>query len=241
MLGCRQARTLFFGDPDTIPVKPTEHQVHNARGLGPSLSEPPDAVKTAPPMRLPGGGLASREYAEATSLQSTGQLWRARLILSPKAMSKEGTREELTLIAEICKAQGDIECIDQAHEKLGLPPVTTELEHLRRLAKKDPKAVRATLLPKLDGEARVGPEELFLLRGACDKLKDKTCIEKLRARSDKLGDNRLRSMLRDDPSGVRLTLEPKVKAGKATKQELALLCSACVLMADEACQKQHCP
>jgi hypothetical protein len=43
-----------------------------------------------------------------------------------------------------------------------------------------------------------------------------------------------------DPKAARALLEPKAAAGKASKDELAVLCAMCTLSDDGVCLKRHC-
>jgi hypothetical protein len=172
LTGCRGVKTLFLGDPETLaPATPPPPLLPASGALGTSSA----SSSAAGSLRLPNGQLASPEYAEASSLQRNGQLWKARFVVAPKALGSTGTREELRLLAEVCKAQSDLYCVDQAHEKLGLPAVESEIERTKKLGRKNPKAARALLLPKLEGGTPLTLEEASVLKQICEKLKDKNC------------------------------------------------------------------
>jgi|GEM_PF-1181615 len=134
---------------------------------------------------------------QARAYEANGQLWMARLVLEPKALGAEGTKEEAETLLRICIAQSDAPCVEACGIRVGrrvkidagAPAVAsaahaggehrepdTELAHARDLVLKnklDP--ARKLLEPKvLDGRAT--PEETRLLRTVCQKQGDRMCI-----------------------------------------------------------------
>jgi hypothetical protein len=248
LTSCHRVRSFLLGDPDAIPTARTAPPA-STESAKPVLIAPP--VKAAkPPMKLPDGTLASAEYTEAYDCKTNGQLWRAHLILEPHALSLEGTRDEVKLLQEICKAQGDQECLDKCTAKITGKPVESSIDRLHDLAVKNPKAVRTTLKAKQAKQA-LSEEELEVLRGACERLKDKACLAQIAgttasasAPEETTGKGtsieETRALAMSNPKAARAILEPKVKSKKASQEEVELLCAVCTIQHDKACSATHC-
>jgi hypothetical protein len=233
--GCKQVRNLFLGDPSLVPdpVVPAPP---------PAATPKPLVVAPRPPevqrIKLANGQLASPEYSEAYQLHKSGQLWRAQLVLSAKAFSPTGTPEELELLGQICRTQRDEECQKRVAGKLSGYKYESDLDQAKRLLKKDPKAARDLLLPKV--EAEISLEEQQVLTEACEKARDKECLEKIR----KVEDERRLLLLRDlalkDAKEARKRIEARVKAKTVTERELAFLCELCDNEGDPHCRASYC-
>jgi hypothetical protein len=247
LTSCHRVRSFLLGDPDaiptarTVPVAPTE-------SAKPVLITPP--VKAAKPPMKPDGTLASAEYTEAYDCKTNGQLWRAHLILEAHALSTEGTRDEVKLLQEICKAQEDQECLDKCTAKITGKPVESSIDRLHDLAVKNPKAARATLKAKQAKQA-LSAEELEVLQGACERLKDKACLAQIAGTAATASPpdetngkgtsiEETRALAMSNPKAARAILEPKVKSKKASKEEVELLCAVCTIQHDKACSATHC-
>jgi len=139
-------------------------------------------------------------FVQAKMFRANGQLWKARLVLEPKALGAEGTKDEAELLAHICQEQADPDCVDACGRKLGkkikyVPPAPSkagtadagsapeapldadpDLTRARELvAKKQYEAARKLLEPGvLDGTAST--EAVRLLRTTCEKKNDRLCI-----------------------------------------------------------------
>lgn len=242
--GCKAARKLFLGDPDAVPtVRPTVPTTTTATMAIP-LPGPPPAPSQ---MTLPDGSLSSPEYAEAFKAKSEGQLWRAHLALETKALGEGGTKDEQRLLRDICQAQDDTDCVARCAARLGEKAPETELDKLQKLAKKDPKAARRQLEPKVD-DGSASADEVALLHKLCVTARDKACIAKTTPAAPASpsaapgGDDAARalSLLSKDPKAARALLEPKVKAGKGSKDEIAALCAVCIFSRDPVGQKSYC-
>jgi hypothetical protein len=91
--------------------------------------EPPPAVTpvgTVPPVApLSAFAEAPIPEAEGTSLdrarsyEANGQLWLARLTIEKRALTANASPEETALLARICAAQGDHDCVAGCERKLG--------------------------------------------------------------------------------------------------------------------------
>ena len=133
---------------------------------------------------------------QAQQYEASGQHWLARLVLEPKALSADGTKPELNLLAYICWEQSDDACVDKCAQKLGVkklkfdggapkPPPVDLGEHQEPesdaamaralfLKHKDQDA-RAILEPKLlDGSA--SSDEIRLLKAICKDQSDRMCV-----------------------------------------------------------------
>jgi hypothetical protein len=134
-------------------------------------------------------------FEQAKIYYAQGQLWMGRLVLEPKALGGDGTKEEAELLAKICQDQQDAPCVDACSKRLGrklkMPdggaPVPskplpehkepdTELARARDLVlNAQPEPARKMLEPKvLDGKA--SREEIRLLKMICVSQKDRMCI-----------------------------------------------------------------
>jgi hypothetical protein len=134
--------------------------------------------------------------AQATAYFANGEVWKARLVLEPKALSEDGTNEEVELLAKICNAQRDQSCLDRCGSRLGRklrvdagPGSTrtaeagatheepdTDLARARNLLLKDRlQEAHKILEPKvLDG--RASREETRMLRTICNKEGNRMCV-----------------------------------------------------------------
>lgn len=139
-------------------------------------------------------------YETALLYESRGQYWMARLFIEKVGLSPNAKPEETELLARVCAAQSDGNCVRACEAKLGRklkldagapPPATTppeagapppngepdtELSRARNLVlKKDYGKARAALEPKLlDGKA--SREEIRLLLEVCKAQRDRMCV-----------------------------------------------------------------
>ena len=133
-------------------------------------------------------------YDQAAAYEASGQHWLARLVLEKKALGPDGTKREIELLATICHAQADDECVEACGERLGKKlkfdagsasaPIDpsehkepdTEAARARDLLLKGRVVeARKILEPKvLDGKA--SKEEVRLLKTACQEQGDRMCI-----------------------------------------------------------------
>ncbi len=242
--GCKAARKLFLGDPDAVPtVRPIIPTTPTGTIAIPLPGPPP----TPKQMTLPDGSLSSPEYADAYEAKSAGQLWRAHLALESKALGADGTKDEVRLLKDICQAQDDTDCVAKCAGRLGEKAPETEFDKLQKLAKKDPKGARRKLESKLE-EGSASADEVALLHKLCVTARDKACIAKTSpaaptpATASPDGDDAAKALalLSKDPKAARALLEPKVKAGKGSKDEIAALCAVCIFSRDPAGQKVYC-
>ena len=127
-------------------------------------------------IKLPSGGEASFEYAEARRLMNRGQLMAASFVIMPKALSDTGTTDELDLLAELCTKREDSECVAtvKAHKNGLRGAGKASLEDLRKLAKKSPEDLRNLLMPRLEN-GTITAEQVELLGEVCHKLREKQC------------------------------------------------------------------
>jgi hypothetical protein len=243
--GCKAARKLFLGDPDAVPTARPMVPTTTSATIGITLPGPPPPPKQ---MTLPDGSLSSPEYADAYEAKAAGQLWRAHLALEQKAFGADGTKDELRLLRDICQAQDDTDCAAKCAARLGEKAPETELEKLQKLAKRDPKAARRQLEAKLEADS-ASTEEIALLHKLCVTARDKACIAKTApaapaptATAAAGGDDAAKALalLSKDPKAARALLEPKVKAGKGSKDEIAALCAVCIFSRDPVGQKNYC-
>lgn len=172
-----------------------------AASAGTSATVPPRP--TVPPVLLSATPVAAfadasidgkTPYDQAAAYEATGQHWLARLVLEKRALGPEGTKRDIELLATICHAQGDDECVETCEERLG------------RKLKFD--AGRG-------GAAPIDPSE--------HKEPD---TEAARARD---------LLLKGRVVEARKVLEPKVLDGKASKEEVRLLKTACQEQGDRMC------
>ncbi len=176
---CGDLRELVLG-VDPIEERPFVAAPAPAPSLAPSkvLAADPDPRLT---IKLPGGGEASYEYAQAKLLMSRGQLTAGSFVLTPKALGPSGTEDELALLADLCTRREDPQCVAQveAHRK-GLRGGAGSIDSLKKLAKKSPEAARALLMPQLEA-GTITSEQIAVLADACRALKDKPCESMLAA------------------------------------------------------------
>jgi hypothetical protein len=131
------------------------------------------------------------DVAHVRDLAKNGQVWMARLLIEPRALSPQGTREELELLLDLCSRQGDDACVQNCAGKLGrkvsapMRPdagardagaAASDLGRAKELvAAKQPQKARALLEPKvLAGNASVA--EIKLLGEICKGQGDKMCV-----------------------------------------------------------------
>jgi hypothetical protein len=133
---------------------------------------------------------------QARVYESNGQLWLARLVLEPKALSSDGTKEEATLLGSICARQGDSACLDRCSAKVGkklsfdagAATPSVSIGGMHEEPQNDAARARAMLLandyagahkllePKLLSN-KASKEEIRLLKSACEKEGDqKMCV-----------------------------------------------------------------
>ncbi len=133
---------------------------------------------------------------QARAYEATGQLWLARLVLEPKALGGDGTKEEAELLGSICARQGDRVCLDKCEKKAGHklsvdagPPRVIEAGITHEEPDNDAARARALyqkgdlagahklLEPKVLGD-KASKEEIRLLRTICSKEgeQQKMCV-----------------------------------------------------------------
>ncbi len=156
----------------------------------------PEVLVTAEPVNAFADAGAIQEdktaLQQAQEYHDRGQNWLARLLLEKRALSPEGTPQEVQLLASICEAQKDAACIDACGKKLGkkikwdaggaVPPgsperpAATDFTKARDLHLKHmDREARALLEPRvIDGKAP--PEEVRLLLEICSAQKDRMCM-----------------------------------------------------------------
>ena len=164
---------------------------------GPAIEAvPPAAPVNGMPLAEAGDLEGQPPFEQAKAFKANGQLWMARLVLEPKALGSDGTKEEAELLGRICSEQKDAACVEACGKKLGRKikfdagdsetpaarPVgdrgepDTDLTRARDLLLKNQlEPARKTLEPKaLDGKA--SREEVRMLRTICEKQRDRMCI-----------------------------------------------------------------
>lgn len=172
----------------------------------PPLSARPVVPPAAPFHATPAAQLADAAdtdalppYERAKAYEASGQLWMARLVLEPKALGADATKDETALLARICQQQADPACLDACGRKLGrkieldggarvavagAPSALagqehkepdTELARARDLVlKMQYEPARKVLEPKvLDGKA--SREEIRMLKTICERQGDRMC------------------------------------------------------------------
>lgn len=170
---CDDAKEFVFGKKpieDRPVVLNTAPAAASQTNTSPGEPDPRIAIK------LPNGGEASYEYAEAKRLMGRGQLMAASFVLMPKALNEAGTEDELNLLAELCRKREDTDCLAtvKAH-KSGLRGAGgASMGDLRKLAKKSPEDVRNLLMPRLEA-GTITDEQVQLLGEVCKKTRDKPC------------------------------------------------------------------
>jgi hypothetical protein len=139
-------------------------------------------------------------YEQARAHEANGQYWLARLMIEKKALSADGTKDEVELLARICQVQGDEACVDECGKKLGRkltmdaglrraavvaqPPSAdvrprepeNDFARARQLLLEGKyKDARKILEPKvLDGKASA--EEIRMLKAVCKEEGDRMCM-----------------------------------------------------------------
>lgn len=172
---CADLRELVLG---VDPIEERPFVATPAPAPSKVLAADPDPRLT---IKLPGGGEASYEYAQAKLLMSRGQLTAGSFVLTPKALGPSGTEDELALLADLCTRREDPECVAQveAHRK-GLRGGAGSIDSLKKLAKKSPESARALLMLQLEA-GTITSEQVAVLADACRALKDKPCESMLAA------------------------------------------------------------
>lgn len=153
--------------------------------VAPEIPVPPVVLADSPDASSIGDGAAPPSPVEqARAHAAAGQLWLARLTIEKRALSADGTPEELTLLTELCKRQEDGDCLERIAKKRGVR--THELEsrvpEARRLVARGKLAeARELLRPALDADP-APKTELQLLVSVCGKLRDAACASAAKAR-----------------------------------------------------------
>lgn len=131
---------------------------------------------------------------QARVYESNGQLWLARLVLEPKALASDGTKEEATLLGSICARQGDAACVDRCSAKVGKKltfdagvaggsldagvhkePDTDAARARAMFLSGDLKGAHELLEPKLLAN-KANKEEIRILKQVCEKEENKMCV-----------------------------------------------------------------
>jgi hypothetical protein len=243
--GCAKVRAFLLGDPEAIPTVQL-----------PPLPPPPPTVLVAPerpkpraPVKLEDGSLASTEYLDARDYKASGQIWKARLTLEPRALAVTGTPNEIKLLHDICTVQNDQDCIEACTTRLSGKGVESVFERAKKLGLKDPRGAKALLIKKFDGGG-LDDAEFEYLRNLCTRTKDAACLKEITpppapsvssTANVKDDSDRARALSMKDPKAAKALLEPKAKAKTATPKELAILCALCSLTSDTACTTAYCP
>lgn len=174
LTGCDDVKEFLFGKKP-IEDKPVV--------LDSSPSAPASQTNTSPgepdprlTIKLPNGGEASYEYAEAKRLMDRGQFMASSFVLMPKALGTTGTEDELNLLADLCQRRGDADCLAnvKAHKNGLRGAGGASMDELRKLGKKSPEDLRNLLMPRLEG-GTITAEQVDLLGECCKKLHDKQC------------------------------------------------------------------
>lgn len=172
--GCDDVKVLIFGQ-QPIEERPAVLAAETAAPapIAPDPGSEPDPRLT---IKLPGGGEASFEYAEAKRLMSRGQYTAASFTLMGKALGDSGTPDELALLGELCAKRNDAECTSQVALKRSslkdLGPLS--LADLKKMARKSPENVKLLLMPRLE-DGTLAKEEAAVLADVCKRLRDKEC------------------------------------------------------------------
>jgi hypothetical protein len=66
----------------------------------------------------------------------------ARLLLEPRALAPDGTKEEVELLARVCRSQGDGACLERCAQRLG-GPLASPAGSRAGAASKEPPLKRA--------------------------------------------------------------------------------------------------
>jgi hypothetical protein len=169
---CADFREFVLGTPP-IEDKPVVLDSAPAASKELPAQGEPDPRLT---IKLPGGGEASFEYAQAKRLMDRGQLMAANFVIMPKALGDTGTEDEVALLADICDKRSDDECRAKVvARKKGMKGAGgASIDELKKLAKKSPEAARALLMPRLEA-GTITNEQAAVLGDACHTLKDAPC------------------------------------------------------------------
>lgn len=170
---CDDVKDLFLG---TKPIEDKPIAVAAPAAAASETNTSPGEPDPRLAIKLPNGGEASYEYAEAKRLMNRGQLMAASFVIMPKALADTGTVDELDLLAELCKKREDSECVATVKaRKSGLKGAGgASLDELHKLAKKSPEDLRNLLMPRLEN-GTITPEQVALLGEVCHKLREKEC------------------------------------------------------------------
>lgn len=183
LLGCRAreerqgAPVASAAPPVSAPVPPVAHE-----GVAPS----PGAATTPAPSGEP--------YEQALAYEAGGQLWLARLVLEKPALGEGAAPRDTELLARLCAAQGDAECVTKCGARLGRklafdagapraaslpsarPAENDDASRAQRaLLKGDAEGARRLLQPKLVAKT-ISEPELVVLRAACERQRDTMCV-----------------------------------------------------------------
>jgi len=159
---------------------------------------PPVATSGVPVAAFADAAVATTPYEQARQYEENGQHWMARLVLEPRAMSSEGTKTEVELLAHVCNEQGDEACVDRCAQKLGVKKLKFDggapkkpLADVSPPEHKEPDTdaakARDLFLKKRTAEARdvlehkvvdgkASKEEVRLLRSICKEQGDRMCV-----------------------------------------------------------------
>ena len=176
---CEDFRELLVG---TKPIEDKPVVLDSAPAASALAAAAPAEPDPRLAIKLPNGGEASYEYAEARRLMTRGQLSAASFVLTPKAMGPTGTADELDLLAELCQKRDDRACVVEAaaHRK-GLGDVAgASIDDLKKLAKKSPADARALLMQRLE-VGTITADQVAVLGDACHTLRDKACESMVKA------------------------------------------------------------
>jgi hypothetical protein len=236
-----QKRKLFYLAIPTVQLPPLPPPP-------PPALVAPEKPKPRAPVKLEDGSLASSEYLDAKEFKASGQVWKARLTIEPKALSPAGAPVEVKLLQEICAAQNDQECVDACAIRLSGKSAESVFERAKKLAAKDPRGAKILLVKKFDNGG-LDDAEFEYLRNLCTKTKDAACLKEITppaaatvpsTASTKDDSERARTLSMKDPKAAKALLEPKAKAKTATPKELSVLCAICSLTSDAACTTAYC-
>jgi hypothetical protein len=95
----------------------------SATTVPPPGTVPPVATAVAPVSAFAEAPVAADSEGtpldRARSYEANGQLWLARLTIEKRALAANATSEETALLARVCVAQGDRDCVAGCERKLG--------------------------------------------------------------------------------------------------------------------------
>lgn len=146
--------------------------------VAPEIPVPPVAVADTLDGALPGDGAPpSTPLEQARVHAAAGQLWLARLTIEKRALGADGAPDELALLTDVCKKQGDEDCLERVAKKRGVSihDLESRVPEARKLVARGKLAeARDLLRPALDAEPP-HEGELRLLVSVCTKLRDAAC------------------------------------------------------------------